>query len=338
MSEMRDWLMLVSSVPGANPTARMRIWRAFKASGAGALRDGVYVLPQSDAARSVFEEQAQSVVGIGGSAQIVSFGSTDEGQQAALERLFDRDADYAALLKKLVSFRTGLMQTDEAEVRRQLAALRREVVALNTIDYFPGAARPQVEQALVDAESAVNRHFSPDEPHAIPGHPIALCDRVDFQGRRWATRRRLWVDRVASAWLIRRFIDPSAQFLWLAQPGDCPASAIGFDFDGAQFSHVGARVTFEVLVTTFGLERDEGLVQLGALVHYLDVGGVTVPEAAGFAAIMAGARAQAPDDDALLQTMSTVLDNLYAAYKDPDRHESFGTPIARPDETVVSTD
>lgn len=338
MNEAQDWLMLVSSVPGANQTARMRIWRALKASGAGALRDGVYVLPQSEAAHSVFEEQVQSVISIGGSAQIVRFRSTDKGQQDALERLLDRDADYAALLKKLDAFRAGLMQADEAEVRRQLAALRREAVALNTIDYFPGAAQPQVEQALVDAESAVNRRFSPDEPHATPGHPIALRDRVDFQGCIWATRRRLWVDRVASAWLIRRFIDPSAQFLWLARPGDCPASAIGFDFDGAQFSHMGARVTFEVLVTSFGLERDEGLVRLGALVHYLDVGGVAVPEAAGFAAIIAGARAQVPDDDALLQTMSTVLDNLYVAYRDADRRESPGAPVVRPDETVVPTD
>jgi hypothetical protein len=89
----------------------------------------------------------------------------------------------------------------------------------------------------------------------------------------WATRRRPWVDRLASAWLIQRFIDPEARFLWLAAPEDCPATAVGFDFDGAPFSHVGTLVTFEVLVRRFALEAvipDS----LGRLIHFLDVGGV----------------------------------------------------------------
>ena len=337
MNDRRDWLLLLSSVPGANQTTRMRIWRAFKASGAGALRDGVYVLPQSDAARTVFGEQAQSVIGSGGSAQIVSFRSSDEDQQAALERLFDRGAEYAALFEKLEAFKAAMTQMEEVEARRQLSALRRNIAALTAIDYFPSAARPQVEHALADVETAANRRFSPDEPHAAPG-TVALRDRADFQKRVWATRRRLWVDRVASAWLIRRFIDPDGNFLWLAQPEDCPASAISFDFDGAQFSHVGARVTFEVLMTSFGLDRDGGLARLGALVHYLDVGGVPVPEAAGFAAIMAGARARAPDDDALLQAMSTVLDSLYAAYEDAGQRGSPGSPSVRPDGKIMLTD
>jgi hypothetical protein len=337
MNDIGDWLLLVSSVPGANQTARMRIWRALKASGAGALRDGVYVLPHSDEARTVFGEQAQSVMDSGGSAQIVSFRSSDEGQQASLERLFDRGVDYAALFDKLEAFKVAITQMEEVEARRQLSALRREIAALSAIDYFPSAARPQVELALAEVETAATRRFSPDEPHAAPG-AVALLDRADFQRRTWTTRRRLWVDRIAAAWLIRRFIDPDARFLWLAQPQDCPASAIGFDFDGAQFSHVGARVTFEVLMASFGLDRDAGLARLGALVHYLDVGGVPVPEAAGFAAIMAGARARVPDDDALLQAMSAVLDSLYAAYGDAGQRGSPGSPSVRPDEEVMLTD
>lgn len=337
MTCVREWLMLVSSVPGANQTARMRIWRALKASGAGALRDGVYVLPHSDAARIVFEEQAASVGGAGGMAQILTFDSTDEAQQAELEGLFDRGADYAALFGKFDAIKADLVKMDEVEVRRQLSALRREIAALTAIDYFPGAARLQVEQALADAETVANRRLSPDEPLAVLGN-VAPRDRADFQGRTWATRRRLWIDRVASAWLIRRFIDPIATYLWLEQPGDCPTSAVGFDFDGAEFTHVGARVTFEVLLTSFGLERDDGLARLGALVHYLDVGGVPVPEAAGFAAIMAGARTQAPDDDALLHSMTTVLDSLYAGYEESGRRESPGSPVGKLEKEALPTD
>jgi hypothetical protein len=132
----------------------------------------------------------------------------------------------------------------------------------------------------------------------------------------------LWVDRVASAWLIRRFIDPDAKFLWLAQPADCPKKALGFDFDGATFTHVGDRVSFETLMASFGLEDDSALARLAAIVHHLDVGGEPVPEAVGFEAVMTGARERLEDDDALLAEMSNVLDSLYAHFRrapGPDR-------------------
>jgi hypothetical protein len=100
------------------------------------------------------------------------------------------------------------------------------------------------------------------------------------------------VNRVASAWLIRRFIDPEARFKWLARPSDCPKSALGFDFDGAAFTHVGDRVTFETLMVSFSLEEDPALLRPAAMVHQLDVGGEPGPEAAGFEAVL-GWRARA---------------------------------------------
>jgi len=133
---------------------------------------------------------------------------------------------------------------------------------------------------------------------------------------------KYWLPRVASAWLIRRFIDPKAKFRWLKKPKDCPKTALGFDFDGAEFTHIGARVTFEVLAASFGLDNDRAIARLGALVHYLDVGGIPVPEAAGVAAIMAGARAQQTDDDQLLHSMTAVLDALYASYSELPGGES----------------
>src|SRR5262245_25201856 len=96
------------------------------------------------------------------------------------------------------------------------------------------------------------RHFAPDEPQ--PLHTgIRHLERTAYRGKLWATRQRVWVERVASAWLIRRFIDPNARFLWLKTPQDCPADAIGFDFDGAAFTHTGQRVTFEAFVASFDL-------------------------------------------------------------------------------------
>lgn len=137
-------------------------------------------------------------------------------------------------------------------------------------------------------ERAINARFAPDEPH--PAHRRILPrDVKKYRGRIWATRAHLWIDRVASAWLIRRFIDPRAKFVWLKRIKDCPKRAVGFDFDGAEFTHVDSLVTFEVLVASFALDQDAGIPRLAALVHHLDVGGIPIAEAPGFAAIMAGA-------------------------------------------------
>lgn len=310
------WVMLVASLTGRSPNPRMRLWRALKAAGAVAIRDGVYVLPSNEANWAFLRAQAAEVTEAGGSAHVIPFTAADDGQEAELRQAFDRTALYAASLDRLTSLTSDLPGLSEVEARRQLAALRREVEGIAATDFFPGPARDQAEGALRDTEQAINARFSPDEPHPAQG-TITRLDPADFRGRLWATRRHLWVDRVASAWLIRRFIDPEAQFLWLTSPSECPADALGFDFDGATFTHVGSRVSFEVMSASFGLDHDPSLIRVGRLVHYLDVGGVPVADAAGFASVMTGARARRrDDDDGLLADMGTVLDCLYAAYLD----------------------
>jgi hypothetical protein len=313
MKPMPTWLLLISNLPGHNPTLRMRTWRALKAAGAGLLRDGVYVLPHCERSRQLFEEQAGEIRNAGGSAHLLTFTSESEAQQAELIALFDRSSDYGEVIGQLEAFKRELAKLTEPEARQRLAGVGREVASIVARDFFPGEPRNQMEGALADAEAAVNARFSPDEPHGAH-QKIRPRNRKDYRGRTWATRKRIWIDRAASAWLIRRFIDPKAKFLWLKRSKDCPKRAVGFDFDGAEFTHADSRVTFEVLLASFDLERDAGLVRLGALVHHLDVGGIPIPEAAGFAAIMAGARSPQPDDDALLRAMTPVLDNLYAGY------------------------
>ena len=308
-----SWLLLITNLPGRNPTLRMRLWRALKATGARPLRDGVYVLPISETSRRTFEEQATEIQGAGGTAHIVSFEADSPHQQAAFMALFDRTAEYQEANRELEALKRSFSKLKESEARQQLAARRRDISAIVARDFFPSASREQMESALADAEVALNARFSPDEPHPAL-HRIRLCDRKDYRGRTWATREHLWIDRVASAWLIRRFIDPKARFVWFKRAKDCPKRAVGFDFDGAEFTHVGTKVTFEVLVASFALEQDGGLTRLGALVHHLDVGGIPTAEGPGFAAVMAGARALQPDDDALLAAMTPVLDSLYKTY------------------------
>src|ERR1039457_274685 len=310
-----NWLLFVANLPGRNQTLRMRVWRSLKASGAGALRDGVYVLPVSDTARDVFKQQSREIHEGGGVAYILEVaGEPASPQGDAFRTLFDRTPDYQGNSEKLRVLRRDLGKLEEIDARRRLAALRREVSALSAIDFFPGEPRKQLDGALADLEVALNTQFSPEEPHPAKRRIVRL-DRKDFRGRTWATRERLWIDRVCSAWLIRKFIDPKAKFVWLKRPKDCPKRAIGFDFDGAEFSHVDSKVTFEVLLASFGLEGDAGLARLGTLVHFLDVGGIPVAEAPGLAAIFSGARALQPDDDALLLSVTPALDSLYHTYR-----------------------
>ena len=253
------------------------------------------------------------MVEAGGSAYVIEFTSQDPRQTASLQALFDRADDYRQWGEHVNTLRARLEDLDEVQARRQEERLRRELEVIAEVDYFPGATREQGLATLAALQSAVNACFSPGEPVATGGTiPARLT--ADFQGRRWATRKSIWVDRIACAWLIRRFIDPCAEFLWLERVEDCPADAVGFDFDGATFSHRGDCVSFEVLARSFGLEQDAALARIAALVHYLDIGGAPVAEAAGFNAMLAGAKAAHADDDTLLDTGGELLNHLYTAY------------------------
>ena len=312
-SRQSSWLMLVLTLPTENATARMRIWRGLKAMGCGVLRDGVYLLPEADGHRRAFEETVDAIVESGGSAHLIGTGARDADQEACFRKLFDRADAHAAFAASLVDARKSLSESTVSGIQRLQRRLQREFESLQAIDFFPDEASTRAQAAWNDFLGVVATVLSPDEPHAEQGS-IQRLARKDYQGRTWATRRNLWVDRVASAWLIRRFIDPKARFVWLEKPSACPKSALGFDFDGARFTHVGERVSFEVLLASFGLDADPALRRLGTLVHALDVGGEAVPEAAGFEALMTATRASAKGDDDLLARMTPVLDGLHAFY------------------------
>lgn len=297
-----DFLAFFVSLPTRQSAGRMRIWRALRALGCATLRDGVYLLPESPQHAASLAQVAEDVRALAGSADLYRLGARDDAQQADIAAIFDRGPDYARLLAAI-----GGADSGDAKALR---ALRRELSALVAIDYFPGEARRQAEEALAALEAAAS-----GEPSKKIGKLRRLAV-ADYQGRSWATRQHLWVDRMASAWLIRRFIDRKASFLWLANPKRCPKNALGFDFDGAAFTHVGGRVTFEVLAASFGLDHDPAIARIAAIVHCLDVGGVPLAEAPGIEAVLAGARAAAADDDKLLADASKIFDSLYRNFKE----------------------
>jgi hypothetical protein len=309
MIELVEWLTLITTLPTRNTAARMRLWRAIKALGCATLRDGVYLLPARADTDATLRALADEVRAAAGSAEVLHV-AANGAQDTGFRQMFDRSAGYAALIAAM-----RVATADEKTLRR----LTREFAALATTDYFPAAAQDQARQALAE----LSARLWPGEPQAAEGK-ISRLASADFLGRTWATRKNLWVDRMASAWLIRRFIDPRATFLWLDQTADCPLDALGFDFDDATFSHVATTpelVTFEVLVASFGLDADSALTHIATIVHCLDVGGAPVAEAAGIEAVLAGLRATAPDDDQRLTEASRVFDGLYKNYQQENSHD-----------------
>ncbi len=296
-----SFLAFSITLPTQQSAGRMRVWRALRALGSATLRDGVYLLPDSAAHAQALGSIAEDVKSVAGTADIYCLDGRDDTQRQTLIALFDRKEDYAGLLK-------AIQAANPAEAKT-VRALQREFSALAAIDFFPGEAQRQAEAALaaLAAQAA--------------GEPVDAAGRIrrlasaEFQGRVWATRKNPWADRLASAWLIRRHIDPLARFVWLADPSLCPQEALGFDFDGAAFTHVEGRVTFEVLAASFGLTDDPALGRIATIVHFLDVGGVPVAEAPGIEAVLAGARANAVTDDELLSEASRLFDNLFTHYQ-----------------------
>lgn len=324
MNSLLTWSLLVLTLPTENATARMRFWRALKAKGCAVLRDGIYLLPYTTEREGMLRELATAIADSGGTAHLLRAPSLDASQEAEFRTLFDRTDEYDGFIRALADARRTVTGQSAADLTKLLRRLRKDCETIVAIDYFPGEAATRAEVAWQDFVAHVDTVLSPGEPHAAD-RAIRSLAIADYQGRTWATRRRLWVDRVASAWLIRRFIDRSARFIWLTSPDACPADALGFDFDGAAFTHVGERVTFEVLLASFGLGKDPALSRLGAMVHALDVGGAHVPEATGFEAIISGARERATDDDQLLDEMSRVLDSIHTHFAANAKNGDAGT-------------
>ena len=308
-----NWLLLIISLPTENATARMRIWRALKTLGCASLRDGVWLLPSRPDTHARFDGIAEDTHKSGGEAWVLAL-QADAQQADSFPALFDRSAEYTAWLEELAQF--DPLAADIASTRKQLKGLGKRLAAITDTDYFPHPLQTTARERLHTAEAAVRGRTVSAEPTSQQGEPERL-DKENFQGKNWATRRDLWVDRLASAWLIHRFIDPQAQFLWLDDTAVCPADALGFDFDGARFSHIGRYVTFETLLHSFGLAQDAGLQRLAHLVHTLDVGG-NAPEATGFAVLLKGLKHRSSNDDVLLAEGGQLLDDLYCAFSLPE--------------------
>jgi hypothetical protein len=304
-----NWTLLILTIPGRQTALRVRIWRKLKMLGVGTLQDGVYVVPARPELRSVLEDQTLDIRAAGGTARWFDVTS----RAADFAPLFDRTGEYEALTDRIRKATPGKRQT-VAQAARAMHTLRREFEAIAARDFFPGPELDQARRALDALGAHVERLRSPDEPHPKRGR-VKRHDLAEYRNRTWVTRAGPWVDRLASAWLIRRFIDAGATFKWSKRVARGTGRGTGFDFDGAAFTHVDGKVTYEVLVESFGLEGDAAIVRIGAIVHFLDVGGISVADAPVVEALLHGMKQRTRSDGAFFTLAANLFDDLYAGYQ-----------------------
>jgi len=308
-----DWLLFVHSLPGQNGALRISTWRSLQAVGAGSLRDGVSVLPDRPEFADALGRLQRDIQTSGGTAHVLRVPGASEAADAELRVLFNRAKDYATIVADVERTLSGLGHSSESEARRNARQHARELTRIEASDFFGSDGRDRAQVLVASLSDAITKRFSPDEPVAVIA-PIPQLSAEAYRKRVWVTRSHMWVDRVACAWLIRRFVDPDATFRWLDDVREAPADAVGFDYDGAAFTHVGDLTTFEAIAASFGLREHPALARIGGIVHALDIGGPAVPEAPGFEAVLAGMRDRARDDAELLEKMGAVLDALHDAF------------------------
>lgn len=300
--------LLVSSLPSQSTTARMRIWRSLKSNGAATLRDGVYLLPEAHSEK--FESVVHDHLNEHGHAYIFQ---TEPPAHLDLAQLFDRTGEYEELRTEISQIQNTLEENKKKEHLKQIRKLRKNLNSLIEIDFFPNTHQSKTLNELTRLEQVIARLGEYDEPNNFEQQLKVLC-KQDFQNKIWATRKRPWVDRLASAWIIQKFVDPQAKFIWLEHPNDCPKDTLGFDFDDAQFTHINHLVTFEVLMHSFELQTP-ALNKIAEIVHFLDVGGNEPAEALGIEKILQGLRSTITDDDQLLHLSNHIFDGLYADFQ-----------------------
>lgn len=308
------WLALIASLPTEDPAARMRMLRTLESLGAAVMRDGAYLLPDTAACRQGLEHLSEYIVKGAGTAQVLQVSPISEAQLLAFRSLFDRSARYIELIKVVDSLKVGFGIADPSAISRVVNKQRRELEAISALDFFPNETQQRAKATLAAAEASVHKLLFPAQTQAGAGPNEPLQRKV------WATRRPAWADRLACAWLIRRFVDPEGSVAWLDKAQECPAGAVGFAFDGARFGNSASQVTFEVMLQQFGLAKNTALAKIGAIVHFLEVRDTPVPEAAGVQTLLQGAARRATSDDELLAEAEKTFELLYEAYFEAPRN------------------
>jgi len=328
----KRWLLFVHQLPSKPSSIRVRVWRRLQHIGALVIKQAVYVLPDSSEAREDFEWLKTEIEGVGGQASILSADHIDGAADEALVEEFRRarQEDYASLAREIErSF--GVPRAAPARGRRALPGERRPIqtfrqrlAAIERMDFFDSAGRDRVV-ALLDQVAA---RTSPPRRGLAPSGTTGW--KGAYRARLWMTRPRPGVDRMASAWLIRRFIDPQARFGFARDGEKTPNDALPFDMFGVEFGHRGSNCTFETLCEVFGI-ADPAVVRVASIVHDLDLkdGRFGAAESETIGALIDGLQLAHADDHELLDRGMTLFESLYRTFAHTAKTPR-PRPVARP--------
>jgi hypothetical protein len=306
------WLLLIHQLPAKPAYARVKIWRRLKGLGAVTVKNSVYALPSNAETREDFAWLVKEIAELDGEAFVCEALLIDGISDAEVQALFDsaRDEDYAGISAAARELAGG--GATQAEHAAQVARLRKQLDEIVAIDFFGADGREPAEGLVSGLEADLQREEMDVSAPATsaPDAPGGL------KGRVWVTRQGVQVDRIASAWLIRRFIDPAARFKFVAgagytaQPGE-----LRFDMFEGEFTHRGERCTFEVLLADAKLD-DPALAAIGEIIHDIDLkdGKYGREETAGVRSLIAGIASSNNDDTQRLERGSVLLDDLYSSF------------------------
>ena len=322
-SKTKEWLLFFYSVPSKPVSNRMRIWRTLVKAGAVQFKGAAYILPASDDHYELFQWLASSVAAMQGEAAFVKVPAIETMKENEIVTLFDRqrEKEYQDLSNRLDELESrigkigkGAATIDNKKIEEELQRLVKEFQEMGKIDFFNSKGRKGLEKRLKAIASELTGRTRAESP--IQTVEVTKRRAADYQGKTWVTRKRPFIDRVASAWLIKGFIDKKAAFGFIdeSEVEGLERDVIAFDIVGGEFTHVGDMCTFEVLIKAFGL-KGKALGVVAEIVHQLDLQDEKYRNSAaeGLRKILDGIRKTVKDDHEALEKGMSIFDMLYAA-------------------------
>ena len=299
-NDATPWLLLIFSLPSKRASERVGVWRKLQKYGTLSLRNSGYVLPNNGTNHERFEWLAGSIRGFRGEASVLQVRSIDDLPNEVLKERFrnERKPDYTALIREVQT----LKRSDPAS-SAQLARLKRRLTEIIEIDFFESPLRGKAQEALLRAERPVIAAARPGK---------GRVSKADYQNRLWLTRPRPGIDRTSSGWLIRKFIDPKAVFIFDSDAGGHP-DAIPFDmYESTGFGHEGDNCTFETLYNRFGI-RDKKVGLIAKAIHDADIEDDKYGRYEGIVInqVLKGWASEAIGDDELMRRGMDVIEGLY---------------------------
>jgi hypothetical protein len=317
------WLLLIHQIPLKPAYFRVKIWRRLHGLGAVAIKNSVYVIPKNEETLEDFQWVLREIVQGGGEASICAAnfieGLTDEQIEAMFQAA--RDADYGqiaeeakSVLDSVPASASAITDEDRTGIEANLSRLKKRFSSVTALDFFAAPGREPAETVMQQLEARLKearRKTETDEAET------EKRDLGDLRGRTWVTRKGVYVDRIACSWLIRRFIDPDAQFRFVSGRGYRPRTGeLRFDMFEGEFTHEGDHCSFEVLSKRY-FPEDQALVHIGKVIHDLDFKDAKFkkPETAGIGGLMEGLAAAHKADEARLERGSAIFDDLYEYFR-----------------------